>query len=106
MPENTAPPSLDRLHHVAISVENIAESVAWYTSRLNCRVSYQDDTWAMLDFDNVHLALLSTDRHPPHIGLMRPDAEQFGPLKPHRDGTRSVYVEDPSGNSVEILKQE
>ena len=28
---------------------------------------------------------------------------KFGALKLHRDGTRSCYVTDPAGNSVEIL---
>ncbi|MFM8893395.1 MAG: VOC family protein [Planctomycetia bacterium] len=34
---------------------------------------------------------------------MHPRAEEFGPLKGHRDGTRSCYVADPSGNPVEVL---
>jgi len=106
MSENITATSLDRLHHVAISVDDIAESVDWYTGTLNCRVAYQDDTWALLDFDNVQLALVSRHQHPPHIGFFRPDAERFGRLKPHRDGTRSVYIEDPAGNSVEILAQD
>jgi hypothetical protein len=45
-------------------------------------------------------------QHPAHVAFVHPEAERFGPLKPHRDGTRSVYVTDPSGNPVEILAQD
>jgi hypothetical protein len=37
---------------------------------------------------------------------MTPHAAEHGPLKTHRDGTRSVYVQDPAGNSVELLAPE
>jgi catechol 2,3-dioxygenase-like lactoylglutathione lyase family enzyme len=53
------PGTLDRVHHVAISVGDLV-----FTS---------------------------------------PRAEGFGALTTHRDGTRSTYVKDPAGNSVEIL---
>jgi catechol 2,3-dioxygenase-like lactoylglutathione lyase family enzyme len=96
---------LDAIHHVAISVGNIQEAVDWYTEQFKCRVQYQDDTWAMLLFANIRLALLAEDRHPPHVGLVRPDAEKFGPLRPHRDGTSSIYLRDPAGNAVEVLAE-
>ncbi len=94
---------LDAIHHVAVSVADVAEAVRWYTQQFRCRVAYQDDTWALLEFSNAKLALVIPDQHPPHLALESPEAERFGPLKPHRDGTRSIYVEDPAGNSVEIL---
>lgn len=94
---------LDAIDHVAISVHNIAEAVAWYRSSFNCEVTYQDGTWAMLRFANMRLALVVPNQHPPHIGLFSRHAEQFGELKPHRDGTRSTYIADPSGNWVEVL---
>jgi catechol 2,3-dioxygenase-like lactoylglutathione lyase family enzyme len=104
-PAALADQDLEAIHHVAISVSNVQEAVDWYTQRFKCRVQYQDATWAMLAFANIRVALLAEDRHPPHLGLMRPDAEKFGPLHPHRDGTQSVYIRDPSGNSVEILAE-
>ena len=30
-------------------------------------------------------------------------AESYGELKGHRDGTRSIYIADPSGNPVELM---
>lgn len=96
---------LDRLHHVAVCVADVAEAVRWYTQTLRCQVAYQDETWALLRLANIHLALVAKGGHPPHVGIFRDDAARFGELKPHRDGTRSVYIEDPSGNYVEFLTE-
>jgi catechol 2,3-dioxygenase-like lactoylglutathione lyase family enzyme len=96
---------LDSLDHVAIPVEDVASSVDWYRRTFRCEVKYQDATWALLAFANTSLALVIPSQHPAHIGFVSPDAEKFGSLKTHRDGTRSCYVNDPSGNSVEILAE-
>ena len=94
---------LDDLDHVAVSVDDIAKAVDWYTSTFRCEVAYQDATWAMLKFNNLRLALVIPEQHPPHVAVNRSDAEEFGSLKTHRDGTASCYVQDPAGNSVEIM---
>ena len=72
----------------------------------DCKVTYEDESWALLGFANVKLALVLPEQHPPHVGFVRRDAERFGPLSPHRDGTRSIYIEDSEGNAVEILADE
>lgn len=95
--------SLDRIQHVAIAVADIASAVAWYTSTFRCTVAYRDATWALLDFDNLQLALVIPEQHPPHIAFTSGMAERFGALTTRRDGTRSTYVKDPAGNSVEIM---
>ena len=100
---HATPGSLDRVEHVAISVADIDSAVAWYTSNFRCTVAYRDASWALLDFDNLQLALVIPEQHPPHIAFTSPNAGRFGALKPHRDGTRSTYVKDPAGNSVEIM---
>jgi catechol 2,3-dioxygenase-like lactoylglutathione lyase family enzyme len=97
---------LDSIHHVAVAVADVPAAVEWYRRHFHCKVSYQDDTWAFLEFANLKLALVVPSQHPPHIGFVHPEAEKFGPLKTHRDGTRSVYVTDPAGNAVEILAQD
>ncbi len=97
------PQILDSIHHVAISVENIAEAVDWYREQFRCEVAYQDETWAMLQFSNLQMALVIPGQHPPHIGFAMPQAEKYGTLKTHRDGTRSVYTSDPFGNVVEMM---
>lgn len=94
---------MDKIHHIAIEAKNIAESVAYYTKNFSCEVSYQDATWALLKFANISVALVTSGQHPPHMGFVKENASDWGELKGHRDGTESVYVQDPSGNAVEIL---
>ena len=96
---------MDKIHHIAIEVDNIQDSINWYTAKTKCKVSYQDETWAMLNYDNISLALVLPNMHPPHIAFEKTNAEDYGKLKKHRDGTASVYISDPSNNSVEILKK-
>ena len=94
---------LDAVHHVAISVKNIAEAVDWYRSTFKCEIEYQDDTWALLKFANTSMALVIPEQHPPHMGFVSDKAASYGELKTHRDGTRSVYISDCSGNAVELM---
>jgi len=93
---------LDRLDHAALRVKDVGEAVAWYTKRFRCEVEYQDATWAMLAFENVRLAFVLQEQHPPHIAILG-DPAAHGSPKQHRDGTASVYLKDPDGNNVEIL---
>lgn len=103
MPVNSNPVELDAIDHIAISVKDIGSAVEWYQKHFKCEVTYQDDTWAFLSFGNIKLALVIPEQHPPHLAFVSEQAESYGTLKPHRDGTRSLYVNDPSGNSVEIM---
>ena len=103
MKADGTPGSLDRVEHVAIAVADVPAAVAWYTANFRCAVAYQDATWALLDFDNIQLALVIPEQHPPHIAFTSPEAGKFGALSTHRDGTRSTYVRDPAGNTVEIM---
>ena len=98
--------TLDTLHHLAVVVPDIGEAVAWYTTTLRCQVRYQDDTWALLDFANVKLALVVPHQHPPHIAVATPNAGAHGVLQTHRDGTRSVYITAPFGQTVELLESD
>ena len=93
---------LDTLHHAALRVKDVKETVEWYTQRFKCNVEYQDATWAMLAFENVRLAFVLAEQHPPHIAIVG-DPAAFGEPKVHRDGTSSVYVKDPNNNNVEIM---
>jgi len=99
MPEHSV---LDTLHHAAIRVKDVKETVDWYTQRFRCTVEYQDATWAMLAFANARLAFVLAEQHPPHIAILG-DPAAYGEPKQHRDGTSSVYVKDPNGNNLEIL---
>lgn len=95
--------SLDSLHHIAISVKDIAQAVDWYTATFRCEVAYQDATWAFLKFANLHVALVLPEQHPPHLAFVTPKAAEYGELKTHRDGTRSLYISDVAGNAIELM---
>ena len=95
---------MDKIHHIAIEVNSIEETIEWYKKHSRCKVSYQDKTWALLKYENISLALVLPDTHPPHIAFEKPNAEEYGSLKMHRDGTSSIYLKDPSNNAVEMLK--
>ena len=97
---------MDRLHHVAVVVPDIDEAMTWYQKQFDVEVVYSDESWALLQFENIALALVSPDQHPAHIAIERDNAESYGTLTPHRDGSASVYIDDPWGNVIEILKLE
>jgi len=97
---------MDRLHHIAFQVTDISQALSWYQDNLDVDVAYADDSWALLTFENVQMALVLPGQHPPHIAVERADAENYGPLTKHRDGTASTYTEDPFGNAVEIMQSD
>ena len=105
MPEDASASTngLTELHHVAVVTKDVAESIAWYTKTFNCEVRYQDATWGLLKFANCFLAIVTEGQHPPHCGFVVDDAGEWGDLKEHRDGTKSLYIADEAGNSVELL---
>lgn len=94
---------LSEIDHIAVPVTDVGAAVDWYRKTFNCTVDYQDSTWALLGFSNIRLALVIPEQHPPHIGFVHSQADSFGALKLHRDGTRSCYITDPAGNSIEVL---
>jgi len=95
---------LDSLHHVAIQVKDIARALKWYSDNFNTETVYLDDTWAMLRFENMYLALVLPSQHPPHIAIEHEGAEAHGKLVRHRDGTESIYINDSEGNTLELMK--
>jgi catechol 2,3-dioxygenase-like lactoylglutathione lyase family enzyme len=96
---------LDSIDHIAIPVMagEVEATVDFYLKKFGCSVIYRDHSWAFLRFGNIKLAFVVPDEHPPHLAFISPQAEEFGELKTHRDGTRSVYVRDPSANTIEIM---
>ena len=94
---------LDRIHHTAIQVKDIATAVSWYTKRFTCEIEYQDESWAMLKFANTSLALVRPEQHPYHFAIVTDDLSSYGEAIPHRDGTASVYIKDADANNVEML---
>ncbi|WP_306252441.1 VOC family protein [Parvularcula sp. IMCC14364] len=95
---------LDEVHHVAIQVRCIGDSMKWYKESFNCEIEYQDDSWALIKFNNMYLALVLAEQHPYHFAIVQEGIDRYGEPIPHRDGTRSVYIKDPDGNNVEMLE--
>ena len=93
-----------KLHHVALCVPEIAPAVEWYSDRLKASVSYQDQSWALLDIDNTSIALVLPSQPPPHLAFESSKAARYGKLTSHHDGTESVYIRDPFENTVEFIK--
>ena len=58
---------LSFIDHLAIVVDNISKAVGYYCLHFNCKVKYQDSSWALLSFSNINLALVTKDEHPNHF---------------------------------------
>lgn len=98
------------IDHVAVETTDIPASIAFYRDQFGAKVLYQDETWAFLKFNNTKLALVTPSQHPAHVALsvtedeLEEFAKQHGrAIDDHRDGTRGIYIEDPSGNAVELI---
>jgi len=102
------------IDHLALETTDIDASVSWYLQVLdNPKIIYQDKTWALIESNGVKIAFVSPNQHPSHLGLKIESREHEDDLrarypnavwKPHRDGSTSFYVKDPSGNMVEFIK--
>jgi catechol 2,3-dioxygenase-like lactoylglutathione lyase family enzyme len=91
---------LKKIDHIAIVVNDIKESVAYYVDNYDCMILHCDESWGYLQFDNIKLALVLKDEHPPHIAFEVDEVEG----KTHRDGSVSKYIDDPSGNKIELIE--
>ena len=91
---------MESIDHVAIVVNNITRAVKWYTQNRDCKVKYQDDSWALLQFENIDLALVLPAEHPPHMAFQ--DNTISGDK--HRDGSEYIYDHDTFGNIIEKIK--
>ncbi len=98
------------LDHVAIPSPDIAVSVRFYVENFGAQVLYQDDSWAFLKLGQGKLALVTPAQHPPHLALRVDEktlesaaARAHTTIDHHRDGTTGFYLDDPAGNSVELI---
>ena len=46
-----------KIDHIAIPVDDIYEACGWYRAAFQAEMLYHDESWALLRFDNVKLAL-------------------------------------------------
>tara|TARA_B100000287_G_scaffold331284_1_gene316107 strand:+ start:224 stop:523 length:300 start_codon:yes stop_codon:yes gene_type:complete len=96
---------MERIDHIAIAVLNVRQAANWYAKNLDCKIKYKDKTYALLEFDNVDLAIVSLAEHPPHIAIVDEslDENKSGIMK-HRDGSVGIYEHDMHGNMIEKIK--
>jgi len=116
------------LWHVALQVQNLAKSRAFYQDILGMKVVWEpdaDNLYLSLGRDNLALHVAKDAPTTPHaissldhigfivscredVDFMAKHMEQSGvpivkPTRLHRDGSYSFYIDDPDGNSVQIL---
>ena len=97
--------------HVAQQVPDIAEALAWWQRTVpEAVVLYADSSWGMLEAGGAKLAFVVADQHPDHLAfavegaeLERLAAAHGLAIAPHRDGSRSFYLEAPGGHRVEVI---
>ena len=94
---------MEKIDHIALVVPHINKAVEWYTQNTDCKVNYQDNTWAEIQYENIKLALVSPAEHPPHIAFIDESIENG---TKHRDGSESIYEHDTFGNIIEKIKYE
>ena len=92
---------MEKIDHIAIVVTNISQAVRWYTNKFDCKVNYEDKSWAELQFDNIKLNLVLPHEHPAHIAFID---ESIKNGTSHRDGSESIYDHDTFGNIIERIK--
>ena len=95
--------SLTHIDHIALEAKNIKNSVEWYKKEFNCDVKYQDDSWALLRFKNISVALVTPGEHPPHFAVVDERVQQLENHKKHRDGIAYIYETDPDSNVIEKI---
>lgn len=90
-----------KIDHIAITVDQPIEAAEWYRENFQAAIIYSDPTWAVVEFENVKLAFVVKEQHPPHFAF---EVDDLAVGKLHRDGSRSVYKRDPWGNVYELVK--
>ena len=97
--------------HVAQRVSDVAAALAWWQEIVpGARVLYADETWGLLEAGGAKIAFVTAEQHPDHLAFKVSNAElerlarEHGTaIDPHRDGTRSFYVDAPGDHRVEVI---
>jgi catechol 2,3-dioxygenase-like lactoylglutathione lyase family enzyme len=97
--------------HVALQVPDVAEALAWWRANVpGSEVLYADETWGLLEAAGAKIAFVVADQHPGHLAFKVSDAElerlaagRGVDASPHRDGSRSFYLDAPGGHHVEVI---
>ena len=93
----------DFIDHIAVEVKDIDAAVKWYSQKFNCKIKYQDNTWAMLSFQNISIALVTPGEHPAHFAIVKESLNKDENIKYHRDGIGYIYSNDIDNNVIELV---
>jgi catechol 2,3-dioxygenase-like lactoylglutathione lyase family enzyme len=100
-----------RFDHVAHQVPDVAKAIEWWQEMVpETEVLYQDATWGLIEAGGLKLALVDAGEHPSHLAwrvsnerLEELAARYEMAIHPHRDGTRSFYLEAPGAETIELI---
>ena len=95
---------MDKIDHIALQTKNINDSVSWLVKKFKCSVKYQDESYAMLEFNNMKIALVLPDQHPPHVAIKCDNIEEHGKPRKHRDESEFLYIEGFDKNVFELIR--
>ena len=95
---------MDKIDHIALQTKNINNSVSWFVKKFKCNVKYQDESYAMLEFKNMKIALVLPDQHPPHLAIKCDNIEEHGKPRKHRDESEFLYIEGFDKNVFELIR--
>ena len=57
---------MKKIDHIALVVDNPQEAANWYISQFGALPIYGDDTWALIEFENIKMAFVMKGTHPAH----------------------------------------
>ena len=96
----------DIIDHIAVQVDDVKKSISWYTKKFRCKTIYVDDTWGFIEFENIKLAFVKKNEHPPHFAVIDQNIILNKDTVKHRDGSVSKYIQDLDNNKIELIKYE
>ncbi|MEZ4544542.1 MAG: hypothetical protein R3C24_11700 [Cyanobacteriota/Melainabacteria group bacterium] len=103
-PSTVSKAALDAIDHLALEVDDIVVPWHRYQERFGAKFFIKTPPgrcWSSQS--QTGFCCKERKSIPPHLGIVRDDAEKYGKLKQHRDGSRSCYLKGPGGNVVEVL---
>ena len=97
--------------HVAFVVQDVTQALAWWQRTVpGATILYSDETWGLIEAGGAKLAFVVAEEHPDHLAfkvsgeeLERLAARHGSEISPHRDGSRSFYLEAPGDHRVEVI---
>lgn len=91
------------IDHFVILVNDLEQSIHWYTTSFGCELIHRDKRLAILDFKNIKVVLSLPGEQRTHVAVIKDDAASFGEITEQNDLCFSTFISDPSGNPIELV---